>query len=341
MNDAEKEVQTPERAKRKPMKSLWRVLNVAALAILIAAGYSGYRFYRVGSAPIDVKKATKTEAISWLALRDLSLESSETRSELVNFYLEKFSDNEEIKEENQNNSQKEFVLSPKLKNIAHTLLLDSDNETIRWDEERERPSYFRIDYVVKRDSNSDSIYVLTTDVKPTASLLARRQEAIDAAKNKNRKLSKFEKNIQTLLLQCFLEYGKTYDSTSDAEKERTLEILADRVLELQEVYVKLRAAGGAQAQTRAELLRSFEKVCEGWYAFADPEELARGLWFKDVVVSVIVARELGMKNVYPPKLPVVSAEPESDASAASVWQTLQGFAEKALQWTIPPQSDQE
>ena len=34
MNDAEKEVQTPERAKRKPMKSLWRVLNVAALAIL-------------------------------------------------------------------------------------------------------------------------------------------------------------------------------------------------------------------------------------------------------------------------------------------------------------------
>ena len=38
MNDAEKEVQTPERAKRKPMKSLWRVLNVAALAILIAAG---------------------------------------------------------------------------------------------------------------------------------------------------------------------------------------------------------------------------------------------------------------------------------------------------------------
>lgn len=340
MNDAEKEAQLYERPKSKPMKIFWRVFNVATLLILIAAGYGGYRFYRLRSAPIDVKKATKTEAISWLALRDLSQESSETRSELVNFYLEKISDDEEIKEENQNNSQK-FVLSPKLKNIANTLLLDSDNETIRWDEERERPSYFRIDYVVKRDSNSDSIYVLTTDVKPTASLLARRQEAIDAAKNKNRKLSKFEKNIQTLLLQCFLEYGKTYDSTSDEEKERTLEILADRVLELQEVYVKLRAAGGAQAQTRAELLRSFEKVCEGWYAFADPEELARGLWFKDVVVSVIVARELGMKNVYPPKLPVVSAEPERDASASSVWQTLQGFAEKALQWTIPPQSDQE
>ena len=197
MNDAEKEAQTPERATRKPMKSLWRVLNVAALGMLIAAGYSGYRFYRVGLAPIDVKKATKTEAISWLALRDLSQESSETRSELVNFYLEKFSDDEEIKEENQKNSQK-FVLSPKLKNIANTLLLDSDNETIRWDEERERPSYFRIDYVVKRDSNSDSIYVLTTDVKPTASLLARRQEAIDAAKNKNRKLSKFEKNLSLI-----------------------------------------------------------------------------------------------------------------------------------------------
>ena len=75
MNDAEKEAQTPERAKRKPMKSLWRVLNVAALGILIAAGYSGYRFYRVSLAPIDVKKATKTEAISWLALRDLSQES--------------------------------------------------------------------------------------------------------------------------------------------------------------------------------------------------------------------------------------------------------------------------
>ncbi len=341
MNDAEKEAQTPERAKRKPMKFLWRVLNVAALAILIAAGFVGYRLYRLGSAPIDVKNATKTEAISWLALRDFSEESPETRADLVNFYLDKFSDKEEIQEATQEETEKEFVLSPKLKNIAHALLLDSDNETIRWEEERERPSYFRIDYVVKRESDADSIYVLSTDVKPTASLLARRQEAIAAAKNQNRKLSNFEKNIQTLLLQCFLEYGKTYDDTSDEEKGRTLEILADRVLELQAVYVKLRAAGGAKTQTRAELLRSFEKVCEGWYAFATPEELACGLWFKDVVVSVIVARELGMKNVYPPKLPVVSAAPESGASASGVRQTFQGFAEKALQWAIPARSEQE
>lgn len=341
MNDAEKEAQTNERAKNKPMKIFWRVLNVVAVLILIAAGYAGYRLYRLGSAPIDVKKATKTEAISWLALRDLSEESPETRSDLVNFYLEKFSDKEATKDATEEETEKEFVLSPKLKNIAHTLLLDSDSDTLRWDEERERPSYFRIDYVVKRESDADSIYVLTTDVKPTASLLARRLEAIDSAKNANRKLSKFEKNIQTLLLQCFLEYGKTYDSTSDENKEKTLEILAERILELQRVYVKLRAAGGAQSQTRAELLRSFEKICDGWYAFADPEELARGLWFKDVVVSVIVAREFGMKNVYPPKLPVVSDDPESAASPSGVWQTLQGFAEKALQWAIPPQSEQE
>lgn len=340
MNEPEKEPLTAERAKRKPMKIVWRTLNVAAILILIAAGYVGFRVYRLSFAPIDVENATKTEAISWLTLRDFSEESPETRADLVNFYLDKLSDKENGEgKARKDEPEKKFVLSPKLKNIAHALLLDSDSEILRWDEVRNRPSYFRIDYVVKRESDAESVYVLSTDIKPTAALLARRQEAIDAAKNSDQKLTKFEKNIQTLLLQCFLEYGKTYDSTSDANKERILEVLADRVLELQDVYVKLRAAGGAQTQTRAELLRSFEKVCEGWYAFAAPEELACGLWFKDVVVSVIVAREFGMKNVYPPKLPVVSGDSESQTTPSGVLPTLQGFAEKALKWAFPSKSE--
>lgn len=166
MNEPEKEPLTAERTKRKPMKIVWRTLNVAAILILIAAGYVGFRVYRLSFAPIDVENATKTEAISWLTLRDFSEESPETRADLVNFYLDKLSDKENGEgKARKDEPEKKFVLSPKLKNIAHALLLDSDSEILRWDEVRNRPSYFRIDYVVKRESDAESVYVLSTDRK--------------------------------------------------------------------------------------------------------------------------------------------------------------------------------
>lgn len=310
------EVRDFQQKQGQPRRSLVRFWWSLAIVILLLATCAGV-FYRNVMAPIDVENATLTKAVGWLALRDLTKETSETRAKLFEMYFGKVVENPDDSFEFDENLD-ELPLPANLQGVVGTFLKEGDKKLEEWNQGRRRPPFVRIDYVIRHDGDSTSKYIVSSDVAPGTALTKRWQEGHILVTSGRSLASNVERNIQMLFMQWFLFRMKTYDALPDSEKKSFLERCADEIQTLQRFYVKLREANGLAPLTRAEMLNQFERQNEGWCEFAQIDELAKVMWFKDLLVKVVVLQELNLseRDLYPPKASWRTVEPQSEEATS-------------------------
>ena len=288
-----------------------RRLLVFLVIVAAGLGYCGWRYYRITKAPLDVENATTAQALSWFALRDLSSESEEKRSELFKLYLDKLTsgsgevgDNDKIE------------IPSSLQGVASSFLKNADQKVENWNNNRVRPPFARVDYVVRPAENHPSNYVLSSDVKPGPGLEKRWQERRVAVARGSVHTPVVERNVHTLLMQWFVDRSKRYDATPDDKKKALLEKYAAELIKLQSLYNKFRVSGGQTKLNRERQLREFERANEGWLEFASVDELAKVLWFKDLLTTVVVLQEAGVDGAafYPPTIRKVASNEEEGAA---------------------------
>lgn len=295
-----------------------RLALTTALLVVALGSVAAFFYWRHVSAPIDAENASTGKLVGWLALRDLSAETPETRERLFDRYVETLGGADGVVE------PEKLELPPQAKKFARIFFAerakDESEEELRFEKNAaetaanspsnaERPPYLRLDYYVAPrpvDSPQTSEYVLSDDVRPGPALLKRWNASREQAKNgaaKTKKTPAVEKNVRLLVMQWFVAKRKAYDAAPDAEKARRLEKTRDELLGWQELYKKIRADATHKSAPRSEMLAEFEKTVESWNEFETPEELAKTLWFKDLIVAAVAAQETPFGRLTPPTPP--------------------------------------
>ncbi|MBQ7813881.1 MAG: hypothetical protein IJ387_05225 [Thermoguttaceae bacterium] len=300
-----------ERGKQGCFVRLLRTTALLFALLAVALGsVAGLFYWRSVSAPIDVENASTGKLVGWLALRDLSAETPETRERLFERYVETLESEAGVVE------PKKLELPQQAKRFARlyfqrveeakkTQTRETPNDAAAARRNAKRAPYLRLDYYVAprtADSTETSEYVVSSDVRPGPALLkrwnaARETSNVDDAERD--KTPAVEKNVRLLVMQWFVAKRKAYDAAPDAENARQLEKTRDELLGWQEFYEKIQADATQTTPTRAEMLAEFEKTVDSWNEFATPEELAKTLWFKDLIVAAVAAQETPLGRFAP------------------------------------------
>ncbi len=299
------------REKREKRGCFVRLLRTAALlfALLIVAlgSVAGLFYWRSVSAPIDVENASTGKLVGWLALRDLSVETPETRERLFERYVETLESADgvvepeklELPEQAKRFARLYFQRVEKEKEAQKTKKTQTQAETNDAAPSRrnaKRAPYFRLDYYVaprSADSPETSEYVVSSDVRPGPALL----ERWNAAREKSNAAAKgdqtpaVEKNVRLLVMQWFVAKRRAYDKAPDAEKQRQIDETVAELLGWQKFYMKIQNDATQTPPSRAEMLAEFEKTVESWIELETSEELAKTLWFKDLLVAAVAKSE--------------------------------------------------
>lgn len=293
------------------------LLRTTALLVVALGSVAAFLYWRNVSTPIDAENASTGRLVGWLAFRDLSAETPETRERLFDRYVETLGGKDGIVE------PEKLELSPQAKKFAQIFFADrakKETKELRFEEDAvkldanpsstgKRAPYWRLDYYVAArpvDSPQTSEYVLSDDVRPGPALLKRWNASRKAPQNDgapSKKTPAVEKNVRLLVMQWFVAKRKAYDAAPDAEKALQIEKTRDELLGWQKFYKKIQVDATQTAAPRSEMLAEFEKTVESWNEFETPEELAKTLWFKDLVVAAVAAQETPIGRFAPPKPP--------------------------------------
>jgi len=302
-------------SKKKPRR-LRGCLWVCLVILLAFVGCAFYLHSKITTEPIDPKNASTVQAVGWLTMRDLSQESAETREDLFEMYV-----GDRTIPDVSSESDKQLELPESVKKMTSVFLKGRDKQIEAWAKTNKRVPYLRLDYLIVPSQTEDraSRFVVSDDVQPGPSLKARWARSRENSKsNDASEKSYIEKNVRLLVMQWFVSRSKIYDSTPDEQKRQKLESIADELTNIQNLYNSVRGKG--KALSRVQLLREFEATTDGWNEIATVDELAKILWFKDLLISVTAAKTSGISSnvaFYPPLLPTEprgTSEKESDAS---------------------------
>ncbi len=295
-----------------------RLALTTALFVVALGSVAAFLYWRSVSAPIDAENASTGKLVGWLALRDLSAETPETRERLFDRYVETLGGADGVVE------PEKLELPPQAKKFAQAFFAnrakDEAEAELQFEEDAvapvanspsnaERAPYLRLDYYVAPrsvDSPQKSEYVVSDDVRPGPALLKRWKTSREKEKNgaaPTNKTPAVEKNIRLLVMQWFVAKRKAYDVAPDAEKTRLIQETVDELLGWQELYKKIQRDATQTSAPRSEMLAEFEKTVASWNEFETPEELAKTLWFKDLIVANIAAQESPLGRIAPPKPP--------------------------------------
>ena len=294
-----------EREKRGCLARFLRTTALLFTLLIIAFGSFAALFYwRSVSAPIDAENASTGQLAGWLALRDLSAETPETRERLFDRYVETLEGDDGVVE------PEKLELPEETKRFARLYFqrVEEAKKRQAQKEEKEktpaptrrnakRAPYLRLDYYIaprSADSTETSEYVVSSDVRPGPALLKRwnaSRENPTGADAKRSQTPAVEKNVRLLVMQWFVAKRRAYDKAPDAEKQRRIDETIDELLGWQELYKKIQNDSEQTPTPRAQMLAEFEKTVESWNAIETPEELAKTLWFKDLIVAAVAARE--------------------------------------------------
>lgn len=335
---------------KKTRKRRFRRRFAAAVALLAALGaiLAADSWRRLQRKPIDVENASTRELVGWLALRDLSVESPEVQKELFQKYFEaisasvaqdakndesaendpiiEFEENDEIESNGEDAKTKKIELPTNVKRFAESFLAARYKKIAEWDATRIRPAYLRLDYVVVPQTPRTSEYVLSGDVRPGPALIERWEKSrADALENKSKRgktgggkpIVALEQNVGLMLMQWFNARFEEYDATPDAQKKEKIDRCADELERLQAFFGELFVDPNVEVvapPNRADMLREFEAICEGWNEIAPIEDVAKALYFKDLMESVLAARETPLgQAAYPRRVSVSAAETTNDS----------------------------
>lgn len=264
------------------------IIFTLVLALVVALCVFAYLRY---SAPIDLAKATPDRAASWLVFRDLSEETPETQAQLFDLYFDKISVADPSGESEKSGG---YALPSAIQRFSGVFLSGRDEAVQAWRLSNERLPILRVDYAIVPSKSSKSVYVTSCDVKPGPSLSkrwnARREGSKDVALYAGEKKTTIEKNVQLLIFHWFVSRCKQYDAASDDAKKQTLDAIVADLNNFQAFYNDLRKSAGMSSLTRVGMLREFDMTIDGWLDFASVEDLARVLWFKDLLVAIVVSQ---------------------------------------------------
>ncbi len=281
------------------------------LIVAIVAGIFVLMAYRYRK-PIDLEHATPDKQAAWLAVQDFSAEEPATQEKLFDMYIGKVTvpDAEKV-------GTSTYALPGYIEKLAWMFMGGRDDKVVEWRATHERLPVLRVDYVFDYDKNSKSAFITSRDVKPGPALKKRWEERRAAMKQgKVAKTPLVEKNVQLLIFQWFVAKYKYYDAAPDKKKKAALNAVVADVNNFQAFYNDLRAKAGMPKLTRAQMLGEMDMTVDSWLELVSVEELAKVLWFKDLVVSIVVAQTAAPNpantngdsknagNAEPPKKPV-------------------------------------
>ena len=273
------------------------------MILILLVGGCVALFARRYMAPIVVEEATPDKAVGWLVLRDLSEESADNQEKLFDLYLGSVSvpSAEDAKKTT-------YKLPEPVKKFSGLFLAGREKKVDEWEKSYRRPPYLRVDYVIKPQKTRTSQYILSSDVAPGPSLEkrwnAQREQLAKGGKGAKKTLA--EKNVQLLMMQWFATRCKSYDAAPDDQKKAKLDAIAAELSNVQGFYNGIREAAKKKPLTQSELLKEFEMSVESWPEFASLEELAKILWFKDLVEGIVANQTTGASFAafsYPPLVP--------------------------------------
>ncbi|MBQ9874674.1 MAG: hypothetical protein IJM30_09435 [Thermoguttaceae bacterium] len=267
-------------------KRFWKRFIVYVVVLATLGAIAGLVVHRY-SAPIDMEKATRDKAIGWLVIRDLTTEPPETKEKLFDLYLGGVS----IPDPD-NPAEVDYALPEGAKKFSGLFLSGRDDKVAEWRANRIRAPYLRVDYLLAPEKRRPGAPILSTDVVPSPSLERAISERREELARGRAKKPNAEKNVQFLVMQWFLTKAKAYDATPDAQKKARLDADVDELLRFQRFYNGIRESARKAPLTRVQALREFEMTMDGWLDFAEPDELARALWYKDVLETG-AARQIG------------------------------------------------
>ncbi|MBQ9812109.1 MAG: hypothetical protein IJM54_02240 [Thermoguttaceae bacterium] len=313
------------------------VLFVVVLALICVGFFFTVQRYL---APIDPEDAPIDKKIGWLALRDLSKESPETREKLFDMYVGSVSI-----PSSENAEETVYELPEQVKKASGVFLSGRDAKVAAWSENERRLPYLRVDYVVDGSDERAGQYVESRDVAPGPALLERweaRRKGIENGKTR-KKTTTVERNIQLLIMQWFNSRMKAYDAAPAEKKRAKLDAIAVDLQNFQKFYNSLRASAKMEELPLSGLLREFELTVDSWLELTTPDELAKILWFKDLMEAVVVQQKAGTAGKgprlfdYPPVVPGKTDEKQQDtqlaekkAQAAEKFKNALGAAKKYM-----------
>lgn len=303
--------------------------TLAALGAVSAGSIAGILYWHNVSEPIDVENASTGKLVGWLALRDLSAETPETRERLFERYVATLGG------EGGDVEPQKIEIPEQAKRLASRFLANLSGSRSAEEPSADAASaakknaarlpVLRLDYYVaprSADSPLTSEFVLSEEVRPGPALLKRWNASREARENgvEQEKTSAVEKNIRLLVLQWFVAKRRDYDAAPDAQKAARLQAAADELLGWQELYGQIQLDATRTGASRVALLAEFEKTVASWNAFDPPEELAKTLWFKDLIVATLAARETPFGRLATPTPPrarrLETDEPTTESNAA-------------------------
>lgn len=255
--------------------------TVLLLVVLIGIGVWIKRFYD----PIDMSRADKTRLAGWIVLRDFANETPETRSKLAERYFDPLQRIDKVDFDSP--AVKKFI--PYAKEYAE----QRNKKVAEWDANKVKRSFARTDYrIVPSDPNQ--VYIAVKDIEPTPNLTdyldqRKKSKPSDVRSAENRT----ESNIRVLTKEWFLQQMTKYEDAAENEKASSIEKTASELNHLSYLYNSALAEMGLPNPTRMEQIRDLHFMTDVWFDDTPPEELARLLWFKDLILSVFIAQQTG------------------------------------------------
>lgn len=270
-------------------------LLAVVLTFLAGVGIWGKIVY----GPMNIAAADQKTLKNWILLRRFEKETTETRQELLQKYIEVYGPAAPIEKNRKETAG--FI-----KDLSKKFVLDRQTKTLAWEKDRFPLDLLRSEYQIKpiatNAGQNDSkpaltpVYILPKNIQPTEQLkeLEQKVKAIPAA-------TRMEQNIRYLVRDWFFWKMEEYARQPDAEKLPFLLTTVKEIDYWQEFYVQSLVDLGLPRLGTLELYRDFMLSIYWWYeASKNTEDLAQLLWFKDALVSIIVAQQIGM----PPQAPV-------------------------------------
>ncbi|MDD3586264.1 MAG: hypothetical protein PHQ75_03705, partial [Thermoguttaceae bacterium] len=287
MTDSQTRTPVPGTTTGKLSRIFMRLVLFVFVVFCIAGLGIGYWFHKY-CPPINVEKANPDVLTGWLLLRDFRSLDAQTQEGLLKQYLEYFGPQAKKVEKS-----RMFGVAVK---IAAKYAGERNRRVEQWGQTRSKRLFARNEYMlsVSDPEKVKGKYIASTDIIPTDKLLKRLQE--ETQSEVPGPMTKTEGNCRVLTKRWFLMRMQEYDNEPDEEKIAFLEDLTEQLNWWQNYYNEFLVAMGLEPDGELELLRELSLLVCSWYDTTPPEELARLLWFKDLVISVAVLRRMGIRD---------------------------------------------
>ncbi|MDO5309572.1 MAG: hypothetical protein Q4G03_08805 [Planctomycetia bacterium] len=332
----------PSAPGRKSRRKLCRFICISLAVALLAVVLFGY--YRYYKAPMVFNHAGNDQALLWLATHDFSKEPFEERLIIFDFYYSKVAQYETLNPDEEPKLTK-IALPNALRKYSKYIVGNRSAQVEQWRKANPRPPYLRIDYLIEPQTPRESRYILSTDVKPGPALKERQARAKQTVANARRSVvSNVERNIQLLVMHWFVDKLQRFDQAEDELKPKILEEATEELWLLQGFYNGIRHDAGVAELTRAQLLAEFEMTVESWNDLVSEEELAKVLWFKDMLEASAAAKEAPgftqqYARSYPPTVDskLLGLPEENSETKEKVHRALHNAREATRKYFFPEQ----